>query len=347
MGKFEKAGSNKSFDVVSKKEAEKAQVIVIINIKNENLIDNPENGEDISFTEDLELSIKQNGFTDPIEVTDFGTEEGKYMIISGHRRRNAGVRVGLTTFPALVRHFKNIQEVRNYTLLSNSQRDSARDPFLFSKRYKMHENYLKESGFEGNKREEIAKRLGLSVQQADRYNMMNKIILPVWDLIRNEDVGMSSVQPLATHSENEQYEILQIMKSALKENINLTRDVMKKIIDDYRLEKKEWDPSKKEKSVNEDNEKKESLAKNIENKKQIKKEKDIMSAIHKLDSNLKEAFVCENQQKGNEMLSAIENLIGLLINQISGMSKEYSENEEFKERFHDIVLKIKKNIEKI
>ena len=112
MGKFDRAGSNKSFDKVGKKEAEKAKVIVIMNISNENLIDNPENGEDISFTEDLELSMKENGFTDPIEVTDFGMEEGKYMIISGHRRRSAGVKMGISVFPALVRHFTNKQEVK-------------------------------------------------------------------------------------------------------------------------------------------------------------------------------------------------------------------------------------------
>ena len=238
MGKFDKAGSNKTFDKVGKKEAEKAQVFVVVNINNENLIDNPENGEDISFTEDLELSMKENGFTDPIEVTDFEMEPGKYMIISGHRRRSAGVKMGISVFPALIRHFNNSQEVKNYTLLSNSQRDSAKDPFLFSKRYKMHENYLNESGFTGNKREEIAKRLGLSIQQADRYNMMNKIILPVWDMIRKELVGMSSVQPMAAHTEDEQNDIYLIMNEALDDGNTLTRDTMKVIIDNYRKGKK-------------------------------------------------------------------------------------------------------------
>ena len=82
MAKFDRAGANKSFGEVGKKAAEKATVITIQNISTENLLDNPENGEDVTVTEDLELSMQENGFTDPLEVTDFGQEAGKYMILS-------------------------------------------------------------------------------------------------------------------------------------------------------------------------------------------------------------------------------------------------------------------------
>lgn len=236
---FGKVG-NLTFEKVGRKDAEKAQVAVIQNIAVADLVDNPSNGEDITCTEDLELSIRQNGFTDPLEVTDFDMEPGKYMILSGHRRRSAGVKTGMDIFPALVRHFKNKNDMINYMLLSNSQRDSARDPFLFSKRYKMHEQYLLDSGFKGNKREEIAKRLGLSVQQADRYNTMNKVILAVWDLVSAEKVGMSSVLPMAVHCKEEQEEIYEIMQDALSDGAVLTRDCVKQLIDGYRNGKKTW-----------------------------------------------------------------------------------------------------------
>lgn len=238
---FGNAGSAKAFESTKKTEQEKAQVIALQNISNENLVDNPKNGEDILMTGDLEESMKQNGFTDPMEVTDFNMEDGKYMILSGHRRRAAGVKVGITVFPCVVRHFKTEQEVQNYTLMANSQRDSAKDPCLFCGRYKMHEEYLESIGFKGSKREEIAKRLGISVQQADRYNTMNKIILPVWDMVRAEVVGMSSVMPMAKHSEAEQTEIYNIMQEALKKGVNLTRDTVKEIVDGYRNGKKTWE----------------------------------------------------------------------------------------------------------
>ena len=240
---FGNAGSMKAVANAKKVEQEKAQVVALQNISNNNLIDNPKNGEDISFTADLEESMKQNGFTDPMEVTDFGMDNGKYMILSGHRRRMAGVKVFGKEFffPCIVRHFDNAEQVQNYTLMANAQRDSAKDPCLFCARYKLHEEYLESIGFKGSKREEIAKRLGISAQQADRYNNMNKIILPVWDMVRAEIVGISSVQPMAKHTKEEQLVIYNIMQSAVDKGVNLSRDTVKKIVDGFREGKTTWE----------------------------------------------------------------------------------------------------------
>lgn len=240
--KFKNAGSAKAISNAAQAEKDKAQAFVLQYISNENLIDNPNNGENTNMTEDLEESMRQNGFTDPLEVTDFGMEEGKYMILSGHRRRRAGVKMfgESYVFPCIIRHFKTEYEAQNYTLMANSQRDSAKDPCLYCGRYKMHEEYLISIGFKGSKREEIAKRLGISVQQADRYNTMNKVILPVWDMVRAEVVGMSSVMPMGSHTEEEQNEILAIMNEALSEDVTLTRDIMKSIVDGFRAGKKTW-----------------------------------------------------------------------------------------------------------
>lgn len=240
---FGNAGSMKAVANAKKVEQEKAQVVALQNISNDNLIDNPKNGEDISFTADLEESMKQNGFTDPMEVTDFGMDNGKYMILSGHRRRMAGVKVFGKEFffPCIVRHFDNAEQVQNYTLMANAQRDSAKDPCLFCARYKLHEEYLESIGFNGSKREEIAKRLGISAQQADRYNNMNKIILPVWDMVRAEIVGISSVQPMAKHTKEEQLVIYNIMQSAVDKGVNLSRDTVKKIVDGFREGKTTWE----------------------------------------------------------------------------------------------------------
>ena len=240
---FGNAGSMKAVANAKKVEQEKAQVVALQNISNDNLIDNPKNGEDISFTADLEESMKQNGFTDPMEVTDFGMDNGKYMILSGHRRRMAGVKVFGKEFffPCIVRHFDNAEQVQNYTLMANAQRDSAKDPCLFCARYKLHEEYLESIGFKGSKREEIAKRLGISAQQADRYNNMNKIILPVWDMVRAEIVGISSVQPMAKHTKEEQFVIYNIMQSAVDKGVNLSRDTVKKIVDGFREGKTTWE----------------------------------------------------------------------------------------------------------
>lgn len=236
MGKFDKAKAAQGIKDVAKASNEQANLITIKYYKDEDLLDYPKNNEDISFTEDIEKSIEEQGFTDPIEITDFGMEDGKSMIVSGHRRRRAGRNKGMKSFPCIMRHFKSEQEVQNYVLFANAQRDSARDPLLFAKRYKMHEEYLKESGFKGSMREEIASRLGLKPAQADRYNQMNRVILPIWDMVREGTVGMSSITDsgLYTHAPEEQEEILQLMKESLEAGSELTRPRLKELVSAYR-----------------------------------------------------------------------------------------------------------------
>ena len=92
---------------VAKKSDEKSQILSLKIIDNENLIDYPRNNEDVTQTEDIQIAIRENGFSDPIEVTDYGMEPDKYMIVSGHRRRCAGVKEGMTKFPCIIRHFEN------------------------------------------------------------------------------------------------------------------------------------------------------------------------------------------------------------------------------------------------
>lgn len=242
MGKFDKSKAVNDIKKVAQVSNEQANLITIKYYNDSDLLDYPRNNEDIDNTEDIEVSIKEQGFTDPIEITSFGAEEGKYYIVSGHRRRMAGRKSGLKKFPCILRSFNSDTEVYNYVLHSNAQRDSAKDPLLFAKRYKMHEEYLTEIGFKGSFREEIAKRLGLKTAQADRYNQMNKVILPIWDMVREGTVGMSSVTDsgLYTHDATEQTEILQIMQECINKDNELTRPTLKKIVNAYRDGKRTW-----------------------------------------------------------------------------------------------------------
>jgi len=239
--KFDKAASSRAFTEVARASAEKANVITIKMISNEKLHDYSQNHEDIQDTADLENSITELGFTDPIEVTNFGQSEGNYTIVSGHRRRVAGVKCGLQVFPCIVKTFTHENEIHNYVLLANSQRDSAKDPLLFAARYKMHEQYLIESGFKGNKREEIARRLGISIKHADRFSSFNKIILPIWDMVRAGNVGMSSMLPMAAHTPSEQEEILDLLNQFSDSGKSLTRENIKFIIECYRDGKRTLD----------------------------------------------------------------------------------------------------------
>jgi len=234
---FDSAANAKIFHEVAAKSAERAQVVTVRMIPDSKLRDCEKNQEDISDTTDLENSINELGFTDPIEVTAYGMIDGEYMIISGRRRRVAGRKCGIDLFPCIIKSFNNEAEIQNYVLLANCYRDSAKDPLLYCKRYLLHENYLKGINYEGNIRDAVAARLGLSVQQTDRYAAFNKIITSAWDLVHDAFIGMSSILPLATHNVVEQAEILTIMKGLLNDGVALNRAKCEEIIKNYRIKK--------------------------------------------------------------------------------------------------------------
>lgn len=318
---FGNSAMAKRIEQVKQTSAEKAQVIVIKMIKNDDLLDYSKNREDITNTIDLENSILEIGFSDPLEVTDFGASDGKYIIVSGHRRRSAGVKCGMNLFPCIVRSFSSEAQVENYVLLSNSQRDSEKDPLLFCARYKMHEEYLKNINFDGKMRDEIAKRLGISIAQADRYNTMNKVILQVWDMVRQEKVGMSSVLPLASHTEAEQLEIYKLMCDALDNNILLTRETVKNIVDGYRHHKTEntHKPTPKEK---------------IKNSAGIKKE------IKKFNKQLNSEYEFETINDAEETISDMANTVSAIVDKMYSISKEYKLDDVFKDMIQAMQSKV-------
>ena len=378
MGKnFRNSNSAKTFDVVGKASAEKSQIMMIHMIDNENLIDNPKNGEDVSYTLDLEDSMGQIGFSDPMEITSWGMPTGKYMILSGHRRRKAGVNFGFTVFPCIIRTFKDGNDIQNYTLLSNNQRDSAKDPFLFTKRYKLHEQYLIENDFKGSKREEIAKRLGLSVQQADRYNMFNKIILPVWDLVRSELIGMSSVQGMAKYEMDEQMEILLIMQEVMELGKLLTRDTMKLIIDGYHVGNKTWlqitdsfsynvveiganivdidvkmnGESTQSQDIGVNSHESITSVENInditvdarDKQKTCNSTRDIVKAFGKLDTRLRELqgnLHCESKEQAEEICIVMKNTCMVIIDEMNAFTNENEMLEDFNAIISDLKVKL-------
>jgi len=237
MGKFDNVKKmDKDVAAAVKKSNEVARVPYYAVISNADIIDNPLNNENMTDLADIENSIEEIGFTDPLELTKL--ENGKYMLLSGHRRRLAGINKGLDAFPSIVIPMKNKNELHNYLLLSNNHRDSSKDPLLYCKRYKMHEAYLDAIGFKGAKRDEIAKRLGISIAQADRYNRFNNIIAPIWELVRDERVGMSSVLPMYNLTPDDQEAIASIFLEMLETEERISREKCELIIKEFKTGKK-------------------------------------------------------------------------------------------------------------
>ncbi|MFG6325877.1 MAG: ParB N-terminal domain-containing protein [Lachnospiraceae bacterium] len=190
-------------NTVAKNSFEKANEKKVIWIKDEDLLDNPLNDEDLSYTEDIEEHIKTEGFRYPITVTKFGVrEEGKYYIISGHRSRRAGRNLGKTEFPCIIEDYASETEMYHAILTGNTRRN--RDPLDIVMRYIKWEKYLDMSGYKGNRNEKIAKCLGVSIKQGEKYRAFSKIIPEFWELVRNKDAAKDGLYRLGAKSEKEQ-----------------------------------------------------------------------------------------------------------------------------------------------
>lgn len=112
--------------------------------------------------------------------------------------------------------------------------------FEIAREYKREYELLQVSSFAGNLREEVAKRLRMSVPQGDRYAAFWKLIPDVQNMVRDYNVGISNLQPIAPHPEEEQREIYDILVTAYNNGVKLTRDVIDKIVSQYRSGEKSW-----------------------------------------------------------------------------------------------------------
>jgi len=314
---FNKSPAAKRFGEVAKNTMVNTNSAAVQLIENSALIDYPRNDEDISYTEDIENSIRELGFTDPVEITDFGMREGEYMILSGHRRRAAGVKCGMDLFPCIIKSFDNDSDVQKYVLLANSQRNAVRDPLLYCRRYKMHEQQLKSVNFQGSLREEIAKRLGMSVQQADRYNQMNKIIPPVWELVRKDAVGMSGVLPMSVLNHEEQREIFEILQKSIDGGLQMTREKVKKIIADYKKNQGILKCPHRE-----------DVKKTSKAEKQESSGRDLIKAVKNLNNSLGRTCDFKSKKEAESLLNEMEKTFELIFSKYCSVGKKYALDEE-------------------
>ena len=161
------------------------------------------------------------------------------MIVSGHRRRASGVKLGYTEFPCLIHDFQSDSDVENWLLFLNNYRDSSKDPLLYMRRCQAARAYLENTGFKGNLHEEISRRLGISRKTVFAYLALGKLISPIQQLVRDDIVGMTSVQPVAQFDPVDQAQIHEIMLRA-KDETDLTRALMKKICDMFAEGARTW-----------------------------------------------------------------------------------------------------------
>lgn len=248
--KYDMDAGSKLFEGVAKQSENKAKVSAVVFIPDEKLLDNPENNEDVSYTADIEDSIAKFGFTDPIEVTTFGQPDGYYMILSGHRRRMAGRKKGMTDFPCLVKGegFVDELDIQMYRLTANRHRDSGKeafDPMMQVNRCidlnKVFRQMKERGRFDGNIAEAIAVGEGLSVSQVNRNLSLERVIPEIIDMIRKRQTKPNNVTRLASRPAEVQEGVYNIMREAYEAGQELTRDNVTAFTDGYEKGFRTWE----------------------------------------------------------------------------------------------------------
>lgn len=142
--------------------------------------------------EELVDSIKENGLLEPCIVRP--SSNGKYEMISGHRRKHAAIRAGITTIPCIVR---NLDDNQATILMVDSNKHR---PYLLPSEkafaYRMRLEAMKQQGKRtdltssplGTKYrsdEQIASETGESRNQINRYIRLTHLIPELLQMVDN------------------------------------------------------------------------------------------------------------------------------------------------------------------
>lgn len=139
------------------------------------LIDPNKDNEAIFGLEDIDYladAIKEDGFSGAIEV--YAKDDGRYEIISGHRRYLAMQRNGETSIPCIICEPVD-ERMKSKILIDKNILSRKMSPLKWAKAIKYYEeNVLYD--FEGQKRDELAKHFNISGPTIHRYTVLLKLI---------------------------------------------------------------------------------------------------------------------------------------------------------------------------
>ncbi|MCR5203125.1 MAG: ParB/RepB/Spo0J family partition protein [Lachnospiraceae bacterium] len=199
-------------------------------------------------------SIKKVGILNPAIARK--DPRGGYELISGHTRKEAAKRAGLTTMPVIVRDYDD--DMATIAMVdSNLQREeiSVREK---ARAYAMKYEALKHQDFDGNRRlDAMSEEMGESNKTVQRIITLNKLSDDLLDLIDKKRLGMRQGLDLTELDEKEQEMVLnEIKESGCKPSMQQSAAIKKLKqdgeLEDYRVREilSSEKPVKKEKLQN-------------------------------------------------------------------------------------------------
>lgn len=185
--------------------------------------DHPFRVHDDESMADLVHSIEMNGVMNPVIARR--KEDGRYELISGHRRKFACEKLGLELIPIIVRELS-----RDDAIIAMVDSNLHREHILPSekaKAYKMKMDAMKRQGKrtdltsapmvqkldEQTSRAAIAFDNGESREQVRRYIRLNELTPKLLDLVDEGKIGFRPAVELSYLTEEEQQDLLETIES--------------------------------------------------------------------------------------------------------------------------------------
>ncbi len=142
----------------------------------------------------LAETIREHGVLQPLGVMQ--TEEG-YRVVYGNRRRAAAIVVGLERVPCVLVEPMDEADILVQQVLENMQRLELNDMDKAIAFDRLATTFVNAGMNQTQGLERIAKTLGLSVRQIQRYLRLNALNESVKEIVRSGDLGVTHCQHLA------------------------------------------------------------------------------------------------------------------------------------------------------
>lgn len=217
---FTKAQGNKLLDSAKKKTQAVMNSAKIVELEVDKIDPNPDNDKifNMNGLDGLADSIRNDGFTGAIEV--FEKEDGRYEILSGHRRYEANKMAGNKTIPAII--LPRVDEAaKARRLLSSNIYNREMTPVDKARAVEYYiTNVLEVEGFKGAIINACAEHFHVTTSQIKRYRMIARLIPSLQRMIENGVFPYTALDNARTLKESEQEELYNRICDELKTSEN-------------------------------------------------------------------------------------------------------------------------------
>ena len=201
-------------------EGQKETVIIVLLSEIDNFHDHPFKVKDDEEMQRMVDSVKQAGILNPVLLRK--KEDGRYELISGHRRKRACELAGLTSIPAIVRELDR-DSATIYMVDSNLQRETIL-PSEKAFSYKMRleamkrqagrpsKNNLSQVGTHLRSDAELAEIVGESRNQIQRYIRLTELIPPILQKVDDGKIALSPAVEISYLTAEQQHWLMETME---------------------------------------------------------------------------------------------------------------------------------------